>query len=344
MKNEIRFHQLIRSFLTDYLVVRRSFSDKTVRSYRQTLNILRRYCRDEKGIPFDKMNFACLSKSIVYDFLVWLRDTHQNASGTLNLRLSAIKSFLKYCGEESMDLMPMYLEVAGIHAFKECINPRIDYLTPSQLKLLFETPDVKTRLGRRNRFFLIFAYETGARLQELLDLTLGGIIRSDSSIRVRLFGKGAKVRYVPLLRSTVAHLNAYLSEFHASGNPDDSLFYTIHGNAHTTMKPGTVDHFLKKYARVAKESAHDFPIGLHAHMLRHSIAMAMYKKGIPISYIRDFLGHKSVDTTSRYSYADEDTITHALESVGNDLADDRLPNKKRWKGKEDDLLEYCGLL
>jgi site-specific recombinase XerD len=343
MRNEIRFHQLIRSFLTDYLTVKRNFSDKTVRSYRQTLNTLRKYCRDEKGIPFDRMDFACLSKSVVYDFLVWLRDTHQNAPGTLNLRLSTIKSFLKYCGEESMDLMPMYLDVASIHAFKESGSLRADYLSESQLKLLFETPDIKTRLGRRNRFFLIFAYETGARLQELLDVKLGSIIRSDTSVRIRLFGKGSKIRYVPLLRSTVAHLDAYLSEFHGSGNPDDFLFYTIHGNAHTTMKPGTVDHFLKKYARTAQESAHDFPIGLHAHMLRHSIAMAMYKKGIPISYIRDFLGHKNIEVTSRYSYADEDTITNALESVGNDLADCRRPTRKNWKGKEGGLLEYCGL-
>ena len=56
-------------------------------------------------------------------------------------------------------------------------------------------------------------------------------------------------------------------------------FYTIHDSMHTQMKPGTVDHFLKKYARLAYNSDPSFPINLHAHVLRHSIAMAMYKKG-----------------------------------------------------------------
>ena len=57
------------------------------------------------------------------------------------------------------------------------------------------------------------------------------------------------------------------------------------------MKPGTVDYFLKKYGKAGHETDLTFPEGLHAHMLRHGIAMTMYNQGIPLSYIRDFLGH-----------------------------------------------------
>ena len=97
---------------------------------------------------------------------------------------------------------------------------------------------------------------------------------------------------------------------------------------------------MKKYARLAYNGDPSFPINLHAHMLRHSIAMAMYKKGIPISYIKDFLGHKSLETTSVYSYADGETIKNALESV-QDIPN--LKQQKKWKGKEEYLLEFCGL-
>ena len=343
-RNEMHFYQLLRDFLTDYLIMRRNFSDKTARSYRQTLNLLRNYFREKKDISFDRMDFSCFSRSSIYDFLMWLKNTRKSSTQTLNLRLSAIKSFLKYCSEEDMELMPVYLDVTSIHAFKGVKKPCVEYLTQEQLKLLLSLPDMTTRLGRRDRFFMILAYETGARMQELLDLQVTCIIRSDTSVRVRIHGKGNKTRYVPLLGSTVKHLDSYLAEFHRNNSGEAFLFYTIHDSQHTQMKSGTVDYFMKKYGKLAHKENDTFPEGLHAHMLRHSIAMAMYKKGIPISYIRDFLGHSSIETTTVYSYADEETITKALESVAHEETNGKAaPKQKNWKGKEQYLLEFCGL-
>jgi len=343
-RNEMHFYQLLRDFLTDYLITRRNFSDKTARSYRQTLNLLRNYFREVKNISFDRMDFSCFSRSSIYDFLMWLKNIRKSSIQTLNLRLSAIKSFLKYCSEEDMELMPVYLDVASIHAFKGVKKPCVEYLTQEQLKLLFSLPNMTTKLGRRNRFFMILAYETGARMQELLNLQLACIVRSDTSVRVRIHGKGNKTRYVPLLGPTVKHLDSYLAEFH-KGSPNDAfLFYTIHDAQKTQITPGTVDYFLKKFGKLAHEADATFPEGLHAHMFRHSIAMAMYKKGIPISYIKDFLGHSSIETTTVYSYSDEETITKALESIDHvGTSGKTVAKHKNWKGKEQYLLEYCGL-
>lgn len=343
-KNEMQFYQLVHDFLNDYLITRRCFSMKTVRAYRQALKLLRIYLKEEKGISFDKVNFSCFNRDNIYDFLMWLKNERSCSIQTLNLRLSAIKSFLKFCGEEEIELMKVYMEISGIHAFRGTKKVGVEYLTQPQLKHLFSIPDTTTRKGRRNRFFIIFAYETGARLQELLDMRLDSIIRSDTSVRVRIHGKGNKIRYVPLLAPVEEHLDAYLSEFHPNNVKDDYLFYTIHDSMHTQMKPGTVDYFLKQYGGLANTMDATFPKGLHEHMLRHSIAMAMYKKGIPISYIRDFLGHSSIETTTVYSYADGETITKALESIEHDdsASGDKKP-VKGWKGKEQFLLEFCGL-
>ena len=341
-KNEMYFYVLLRDFLTDYLITRRNFSEKTARSYRQTLNLLRKYFKEEKGISFDKLDFSCFTRCSIYDFLMWLKVVRKNSTQTLNLRLSAIRSFLKYCSEEDMELMPVYLDVSTIHAFKGTKKPCVEYLTHEQLKLLFTVPDITTRIGRRDRFFMIFAYETGGRMQELLDLQISSIVRNDTSARIRIHGKGNKTRYVPLLGSTVKHLDSYLTEFHKKSTVDAFLFFTLHDSLHTQMKPGTVDYFMKKYGKKAHIKDITFPENLHAHMLRHSIAMAMYKKGIPISYIRDFLGHSSIETTTIYSYADEETITKALESVGYD-ENTTTQKQKNWKGKEQYLLEFCGL-
>ena len=341
--NEMYFYQFLRDFLNDYLITRRNFSDKTVRAYRQALNQLRIYLKDEKGISFETMDFSCFSRDHIYEYLIWLRDSKHCSPQTLNLRLSAIKSFLKYCSEEDLVLMPIYLHVASIHAFKRTKNIRVEYLTQPQLKQLFAIPDITTKLGRRDRFFLIFAYETGARMQELLDIKIKDIIRNGNRVKVRVYGKGSKIRYVPLMKSTIEHLEAYLSEFHRSSTNDELLFFTIHDFKHTQMKPGTVDYFMKKYGKLAHALDENFPLGLHSHMLRHSIAMAMYKKGIPISYIKDFLGHSSLETTAIYSYADEDTIAKALESVDHEpSSSDKKTSNKNWKGNEQFLLEFCG--
>ena len=288
------------------------------------------------------MDFSCFSKNNIYDFLAYLRDEKKNTASTLNQRLSAIKSFLKYCAEEDISLSNFYLDVSKIHKFKGEKNTTVEYLTPSQLKLLFSIPDVKLKIGRRNRFIMILLYESGARIEELANIRIGDLINGET-MQLRLLGKGSKVRFIPLLDTTVAHLDAYLHEFHPKPDNDDFLFYTVHNHGQTKMTAGTIDHFLKKYAETVVESDKLFPLNLHAHMLRHSIAMAMYKKGIPLSYIKDFLGHSNISTTSVYAYSDRETIVEALETVEHEPARTYLKPGKKWKGREDELLAYCGL-
>ena len=189
---------------------------------------------------------------------------------------------------------------------------------------------------------MIFAYETGARIHEILSIRLADIIETNETVRVRIRGKGNKIRYVPLLSGVIKHLKAYYKEFHPLMKEDEYLFYTIHNGRKTQMKPGTVDAFLKQYAKMAIKEDPKFPENLHEHMLRHSIAMVMYKKGIPLSYIGDFLGHSSLESTRIYAYADDDTIRASLEAVDNLLGNDEI-KPKRWKASEKSLLEFCGL-
>lgn len=338
------FYQLLRNFLTEHLVVRRNYSQATVRAYKQALNLYRLYFTEVKNIRFGEMKFSCFSREHVYEFLIWLKEERGCSPQTQNLRLAAIKSFLRYCGEEDVELMPIYLDITKIHTFKTPSKQHIEHLTQAQLKLLFRTPNVGTTKGRRDRFFLIFAYETGARMAELLNLRLSDIVRSSASVTVRIVGKGSKLRHVPLEPITVKHLDAYLKEFHAHSKPTDYLFFTLHDGQHTQMKAGTVDYMMKKHGTIAQQADPLFPGKLHCHMLRHSIAMAMLKKGVPISYIRDFLGHSSIDTTMIYSHADPKMIAQALSAIEHEQAIVEKTSTPNWKGKEEDLLRFCGLV
>ena len=347
-KNEsVRFFCMVDKFLNDYLPLKRTFSENTINSYRMALQLLRNFFLEQKNIDFTGLQFSLLSRENIYDFLMWLKEEKGNKPSTLNQRMAAIKSFLSYCSEEDMELTRYYLGVCSIHQFKESQKRTVDYLKEHQLKRLFQMPLTKTKKGRRNLFLMILMYETGARIQELLDLRLRSIIwNKKTNIQIRIQGKGKKQRLVPLLGKTVEHLDAYLEEFHdgRSMANDEYLFFTIHKKKKTQMQQGTVDSFLKIYSRAASEIDPLFPESIHAHMLRHSVAMAMYKKGIPISYIRDFLGHTSVETTSVYAYADDLTICEALEKVSNSIdATGQTIKKKNWKEDEKLLLTLCGL-
>jgi len=133
-------------------------------------------------------------------------------------------------------------------------------------------------------------------------------------------GKGKKIRHIPTLEDTMVHLEAYLKEFHFISGKDTLLFYTVHDGMRTKMSPGTVDYLLKKYAEQKAVIDGSFPRNLHAHMFRHSIAIAMYKRGVPLSYIKDFLGHANFDIVAVYSYADGETISEALRKADHEQA------------------------
>ena len=81
-KSELYFYELLRDFLYKYLVIQRKFSPATVKNYTDSLDLYRLYLRDQKGIPFDKVDFHCFQKDQIYDFCVWLRDDQLKAINT----------------------------------------------------------------------------------------------------------------------------------------------------------------------------------------------------------------------------------------------------------------------
>ena len=338
-----RFHRLLALFLREHLPVRRKASDKTIRSYRQSIKQFAAWSREERGVRFDEMRFADLSRDAVYAFLVWLRDERGLSPQTLNLRLSAIKAFLRFCGEEDVELAGPCLSVSSIRPFKGASSPGIKHLEPVQLREPLSEPDVSTRIGRRDRFLMILAYESGTRMQELLDLTCGRVGECGGYVTPGVHGKGGKARIVPLASQAVEHLDAHVAEFHPGPDPEGWLLFTVHGGKRTKMSPGTVDHLLKKYAASTRARDPSFPEGLHAHTLRHSIATAMYRAGSPIPYIQDFLGHADPSTTMVYAHADGGAIASAVEAASRQVATPVTPAEKRWKGREQYLLELCGL-
>lgn len=341
-KTDATFFKLVRNFLTIYLPKNRCYSPNTVKAYRDTINLFREFLQEQKDIPFTKISFAMINHGLVYEFLEWLQVKRNCSVSTRNQRLAALKSFLHYCAIEEPTLTSIYMDVQEITVLRET-KKGISYLSQKALKEILSQPDAGNRLAMRNRFLMILMYDTGGRIQEILDLKVKDFCLEFDTPLLYLTGKGNKVRAVPLMDKTIQHLVEYLRMFHPQypQNGNDYLFYTVIRGRKQAMSPDNVSVFIKKYASQAKEHCPEIPDKAHAHLFRHSRAMHLYQSGIPLSYIKDFLGHVSATTTSIYASADTSMIKDALEkaaSQGN--ATSELPI---WEGDEDMILKLCGL-
>ncbi len=345
---EMAFHAMLRGFLTVHLPTVLRLSPGTVRAYANGLNSFRIYMRDAKGVGFMDLDFCHFTGENIASWLDSLRGTLSTA--TLNLRLASAKVFLRYCSERSpehSELLRQALEVRRLARQPGEQGAGPDFLTAGQLKSLFMVPDAGTARGRRDRFFMILAFETGARLSELLALTVGDIINDQGRVSVLIRkGKGGKSRVIPVTDGTARHLRAYLGEFHPGGDDAGApLFYTSHRGGMAPMHPRTVAAFLSRYGRAAAASDPTFPVPLHCHMFRHSLATAMVRRGVPISIVRDLLGHASIDTTMIYARSDPEQIRRSVEEANEGILSKvgRPRQKKLWKCDEDELLRLTGL-
>ena len=223
-KRDKCFWTMARSYLHDYMPAIRNLSDKTIETYKQSLKTYLRFLKEKKNIEDELVSFEAFTRDYVKEFIIWLKG--QGASTrTINLRITSIRSFLKYCGQEDFELRGIYESVCQIQKLKEEKHP-ILYLRPEATAAILSAYDMNTQKHRRNRMILILLYDTGARVQELADLDIESLHLDVPNPYISIIGKGRKRRNVPIMRKTVAHLNSYLKEFHPS-EQSAPLFYSM---------------------------------------------------------------------------------------------------------------------
>ena len=328
----------VRSYLTVYLLRIRGLSPRTVDSYRQSISMYCQFLKEENGIDFSRMSFDHVTRDSVMKFLQSLRSRGCEAS-TCNLRLSSLKSFLKYCADEDIGLYSVYQEVRKVPLMKVARMP-VQYMSEIAIKTLLALPDIKTAKGMRNRMIMILLYDAGVRIQELVDLKVSNLQLHAKNPFVIVTGKGSRTRSVPLMDKTVAHLKEYLRRFHTLSDDGiaEPLFYSIRSGALHKLSTDAVAVMLKNYGESARETCSEVPKRVHAHLFRHARAMALYRAGMPLSYIAEFLGHVNVNTTDIYASADIQMLRDALEKADPELTKE-IP---RWKDEES-LKKLCGL-
>lgn len=323
------FSIYLTAFLSDYLSAQKNASQNTIKSYRDAFKLLLKYFDEVEHIPAEKLEMSTISQNKVLGFLDWLETERKCSITTRNLRLTAIHSFFRYAQMEAPESLFHFQKVISIPV-KRGQKKIVAYLSTEGIQILLQQPDRSTSRGRRDLTLLSVLYDSGSRVQELIDLSVGDFILSSTPILV-LTGKGNKIRRIPLMKNTAKLLSSYIYE-NRLNLPHTQPYPLFFNNQHNRLTKEGVAYILNKYAVVAHTVSESVPKKVKCHMLRHSKAVHLLQAGVNLIYIRDFLGHTDVKTTEIYARADTETKRKVLENAYPDLVDSNLPD---WKQNQD---------
>ena len=330
------FAKYLSAFLTSYLVGERNYSPNTILAYKDTFVQFITFMKEQKNIEVQKLTLERITKDVVIDFLNWIQENRHCSNATRNYRLAALRSFFSYMQYENPERMYEWQKIRSIKV-KKHEKQSINYLTVEGIKLLLEQPDLSTRNGRRNLALLALMYDSGARVQEIIDLTPSSV-RLDNPSIVKLFGKGRKARIVPLQEEQTVFLKEYMQENHLL-EPYANQYPLFSNSKREKLTRAGMTYILHTYANLARKiNPGIIPEKISCHSIRHSKAFHLLQAGVNLVYIRDLLGHVSVQTTDVYARADSKQKREAFEKAYVDLN----PNKTKIKSWEKDgnLLEW----
>jgi len=293
--------------------------EKSIKSYQTAFFILLKFMKNVKNIVPDKITLDTFSIDLLIEFLQYLEDSG-NSISTRNQRLTVLRSFFKYIQLiEPKQILLMQQLLALKH--KKQPKPVVNYLTTEGIKLLMAEPVATTRYGYRDMLLLSVLYETGARVSELISITIGEI-RFENPATVILHGKNDKSRIVPLSKDVALLIQNYLFREKLTGFEHRTrlLFTNRSGN---NLTNAGITYILKKHADNArKKNSSLIPTTISPHCLRHSKAMHLLQSGVDLIYIRDLLGHENLKTTEIYAKTDNFQKRKAIEKAYIDLPDD----------------------
>jgi site-specific recombinase XerD len=331
------FAKYLTEFLSVYLPSQKNVSKNTIHSYRDTFKLLIKFCQERKNISAEKITLNVLSSQLITDFLEWIEVNRKCSISTRNQRLAGIHSFFRYVQAEEPAGMFNFQKVTAI-PIKKAKKAVIEHLTPEAIKLLLEQPDKHSTKGRRDLALMSILYDSGARVQELIDTRVCDVTLQTPAI-ITLTGKGNKTRRVPVMRNAASLLQNYILENKLDKPWKNEYPLFINSQHHKLTKEG-VAYIVSKYATSARKISTIIPSKVKVHMFRHSKAMHLLQAGVNLIYIRDFLGHVDLKTTEIYARVDTEVKRKAIENAYPDLIESNLPD---WS-KDQALLSWLSEL
>lgn len=339
-KEAYQLAQHIYNWLHVYSPSIRSNSSHTIRTYTTTLSLFVGFLEKEKKIDSSSLRFNCFSREYMEEWILWLKCKRNCSAQTCNIRLAALRAFLKYMAVKDVSCLSLY-QCSGLIPRQKVQKKKITGMSKNAVKVLMTTPDVSTRTGRRDLVLLIILYSTAARIDEILSLKIKQLHLDANKAYISVIGKGNKIRTLYLLPKAIIHLRKYLEESHPDiPDPESYVFYSRNkGRLAKTTAEG-INKQLKRYACIAHKVCSEVPVNLHAHQIRHAKASHWLEDGMNIVQISFLLGHANLHTTMIYLDITTEQESNALAT----LEDENQKNiPKKWKSQSGNLATFLGL-
>lgn len=319
------FSTLLQDYFADRMIQQRSASPQTIASYRDTFRLLLQFAhRHAKIAPCDFV-LTDLNAPLILAFLRHLERDRRNGARTRNVRLAALRSFLKYASLRSITALPVIQRALAI-PMKRFDRTLVGFLPRQEIQAILDAPDLNSWCGQRDRVLFATLYNTGARVSEIIGLRVRDVVLAVTS-SVHILGKGRKERTVPLWPATSRLIRAWLK--HIDATPERPLFPNRSG--HSMTRSNVTDRLRMATLTAARNLPELLKRKISPHSVRHSTAMHLLQSGIDLSVIALWLGHESPATTHTYMEADLAMKERALNQL-------QPPNVKAARFKPPDRL------
>jgi len=300
---------LITRFLRDYMPSQRGYSPHSCEAYALSFKLLLTFAAERTKTRPSSLAVEQLDAPLIADFLAHIERDRGNGAATRNLRLAAIKAFMRYVEHQLPSALEQVGRIAAIPV-KRHDQKLIRHLTMEEVRAILNAPDVATRSGVRDRAMMHLCFAGGLRVSELVGALLENVsLQRTPSVMVR--GKGRKERCLPLWKETARDLRAWLALRGPVRVPE--LFVNAAGEP---MTRAGFEYVLAKHAKAAETGCPSLRgRSVSPHLLRHSCAVIMLQATRDIRKVSLWLGHADIRTTEVYLRMDPSEKLEAVEAV-----------------------------
>jgi len=292
------FASLVQQFFTEYLVAQRAVSPRTVACYRDALMLFLDFASRKLGKAPTALRLIDIQPDLILAFLDHLEHARHNAVRSRNLRLTALRAFLKFAGRR---------DVASLHAVERALavpmkrfeRSMLGFLTRDEMVAVLGQPG-SSWSSQRDHLLLAMLYNTGARVSEIIGVRVVDVVLHSATC-VHLHGKGRKLRSIPLWNSTAVEVRAWL-RLNPTLRGEAALLPNRDGRA--MSRSNVAQRLDLAVTRAAAQQPSILTKQVSPHTLRHTTAMHLLQSGVPFNVIALWLGHESTTTTHRYVEAD----------------------------------------
>jgi len=289
--NNSELNQFLQEYLA-YLKLEKNLSEQSVSAYSSDISKFLKYIVEQNVTDLNNVSTEQISK-----YFEVMRDLGISSSSTSRY-LSAVKGFFKYLSSQE------YIEKDPVEILSTRITERKlpSVLSFLEIEVLLQSPNVKEKLGLRDKAILELFYSCGLRVSELINLKISDLYFSDGVIRV--LGKGSKQRIIPIGSSAVKWITEYMKMvrplLEKKMKSENIIFLNNRGTKLSRMGVWKIVDKYVKEAKIEKE--------FHPHTFRHSFATHLLEGGADLRAVQEMLGHADISTTQIYTHIDREFV------------------------------------